>query len=140
MRTFKIITLTLCVSVFVFSCKKEPPPISADNQELSDLKSKAIVEDGIMKFRDNEHFNEFLKLSYDELSTLGKTFGYISYDSRIDEVIDELDFVTTKAEFNLFKKQYQNYMTTKIRDNEESYERIIIPNMLTLIANENGLY
>ena len=76
----------------------------------------------------------------DDLKSLEKTFGYTSYDSRIDEVIDELDFVTTKAEFNLFKKKYQNYMTTKIRDNEESYERIIIPNMLTHIANENGLY
>ena len=54
MKTFKIITLTLCASFFVFSCKKEnTPPISADNQEINDLKSKAVVEDGIMKFRDH---------------------------------------------------------------------------------------
>lgn len=120
--------------------KKIPPHISADNQEIKDLKSKAIIENGIMKFRDNEHFNEFLHLKKDDLKSLEKTFGYTSYDSRIDEVIDELALVTTKFEFNLFKKKYQNYMTTRIWGGEDSYERIIEPNYYTLIANKDGLY
>ena len=120
--------------------KKTPPPINSDNQDLSALKNKAIVENGVMKFRDKEHFNEFLNLSFDELVSLEKTYGYISYDTKIDQVLDELDLVATKSEFKSFKKKYQNYMTTRIRENEESYECIVPPNSYSLIANENGLY
>ncbi len=93
-----------------------------------------------MKFRDIKHFHEVIDLYHDDLASLEKTYGYTSYNTKIDQVIDALDLISNKSEFRTFMKENQNYMTTRLRDGEESYERIINPNTHTSIANKNGLY
>lgn len=120
--------------------KKTPPPINSDNQDLSDLKNKTLVENGVMKFRDIKHLHEVIDLYHDDLASLEKTYGYLSYNSKINQVMDDFDFISSESGFKTFMEENQNYITTRIRSGEKHYEEIIQPNINTYFANQDGLF
>ena len=120
--------------------KKTPPPINSDNQEVNTIKSRAVVEDGVMKFRDIDHLHEVLELFKDDFALLEKNYGYVSYNSKINQVMDDFELITSESELKAFMKENQNYITTRTLNGEEHYEPTVRSYVNGYIANQDGLF